>query len=330
MEVSITCPSKMNLTVAGGQPVGSPLFSYELKSSSGVIARSGFVWSVLPVLTNSNYTATWTLSLTAPSTVGTYSVQVFSLGAAVNYIYCKMLPLNSRTDGPKSDLVVSNGVSSTTSTASTTIALPAATTTTVPPAPMDPTLLERSDTTRPVAVVDGRPVDVSVVESPASLELSVGGVTAEVGGIGENENALALTDAGEIRLSTRDSLQVRLRGFMPGSNVDVWLYSRDGKNQSYLGSYAAGADGTLAAGVDVPENGPDGAADLLMSGRSADGKKVSVGVPLQIVRALSSSGTTVSIASGVLLFAGAFVIFLMMRRNREEEAGLLSLDQTRE
>ena len=98
-----------------GTPTGTPLFKFDIENSSGTSIGGGEVWKGTQVLSNNNYTVTWTREISAPNAEGTYSVLVYSAGAAADYIYCKM-QMNGRTNGPKTSLVVAAAVVPTTTT----------------------------------------------------------------------------------------------------------------------------------------------------------------------------------------------------------------------
>ena len=119
LETSVTCPNKMNNRYLYGTPSGTTLFKYEIKTSSGVVVGGGNVYTGSQVLSNNDYTVTYTLEVQAPRTEGTYTVQVYSAGAAADYIYCNLLQ-NRRHDGPRTSLSVSAAVSSTTTSTTTT------------------------------------------------------------------------------------------------------------------------------------------------------------------------------------------------------------------
>ena len=462
LEVSITCPNKMNNGLYLGDPTGTPLLRYEIKNSSGTSVLGGYAYKGKQVLSNDNFTVTWTQGVVAPTTNGDYTVQVYSTGAAADYIYCKILPMNSRTDGPKTSFSVGSVITttSTSTTISPSAALPVAgtrptevqawtvgangnnrvnpgeevtatiqlkcantmnsdaspwypemyfrlqrlaydeswpmgvpraatdqyeplvvgteskvmiysrkitvpstpgvytmtafvrgdarglatcnfrdgyqtnswkvnlsivataTTTTIPPLPVAPEVLQRVNASEPVALVDGKPAAIETVESPASLEVAVDGMVATVGGISESNNPLALTSTGEIRVSNKETVQVSLKGLLPKSQVDVWLYSRDGKEQAYLGSFETSENGQIFEDVKIPSGKLSGGADLLISGTSANGKRVTVGIPMQIVQVVVSNGTLTSITAGLLSAIGGIFVFIVLRRKREDGVAL--------
>jgi ELWxxDGT repeat protein len=124
LEVSVTCPNKMSNGFMYGTPTGTPLFKFDIENSSGTSVGGGEVWKGTQVLSNNNYTVTWTREISAPNAAGSYSVLVYSAGAAADYIYCKM-QMNGRTNGPKTSLTVA-AISTTTTTIAPNVVLPIA------------------------------------------------------------------------------------------------------------------------------------------------------------------------------------------------------------
>jgi hypothetical protein len=322
LEVSVTCPNKMSNGFMYGNPTGTPLFKFDIENSSGTSVGGGETWKGTQVLSNNNYTVTWTREIGAPTTEGSYSVLVYSAGAAADYIYCKM-QMNGRTDGPKTSLGVALATTTTSITSTTATTITTSTTTTIPPLPVTPEVLERKDPTQPIGLVDGKPVAIEVVESPTSLEVSAGGIVATVGGLSSGRNPLTLTADGEIRVTNNEKVQVVLTGLLPVSRVDVWLYSRDGRDQKYLGYFNTSGSGALSEDIQIPSGRMSGSADILITARNAKDEKVSVGIPMQIVQVVTSNGSTTSIAAGLLFAIGSIFIFFILRRDREEEEEIL-------
>ena len=344
LEVSVSCPNRMNNLFNTGTPTGTPLFKYEVVSTSTLrVLTSGDAWRGLQVLSNNGYTVTWTQSVSAPATVGTYTVQVYSVGAAADYLYCRILPMNTRHDGPRTSLTVRSAVSATSTVAPTTTTItttvapttttvapttttsstlsptttqapPSVTTTTVPPLPVPPDALERVDPSQPTAIVGGQPSVVDVVERPASLELTVGGVVATVGGVSGGNNPLALNDSGEVEVTTAESVRFTLEGFKPNSQVDLWLYSRDQAKQRFLGSFFADEVGAVSEDVDVRSADVTGSVDLVISGTNEEGESVSIGVPMQVVQIAKTNGFVFSLLAALLFAVGSFFTYKMLRR----------------
>ena len=330
----------MNNAYYVGTPSGTTLFRYEFKTASGVVVGGGNVFVGSQVLSNNNYTVTYTLDVQAPRAEGTYTLQVYGTGAAADYIYCNLLQ-NRRHDGPRASLSVAAAVSptttSTTSTSTTTTTtIPPITTTTVPrtttepvttttsstipPLPESPGALERENPTQPVALVGGVATTPAVVQSPSSLTVTVGGVEISVGAVTNSNNNVALTPAGEVPVSTDDNFSLEIDGLLPASTVDVWLYPHSGDDPRYLRSFTVSDVGAAAIEIDVPGDVASGAGDIVISGSNESGERVTVGVPVQITIAAKTGGFASSLLAGVLFAIGGFFIFMVLRRRDEKNA----------
>jgi ELWxxDGT repeat protein len=474
MEVSVTCPNKMNNVIYLGTPSGTPLFKYEIKTATGVNISGGNVYGGSQVLSNNNYTATWTREINAPATEGTYTLQVYGNGAAADYIYCNLL-INRRHNGPETSLTVGAISTTTTSTTTTTIApnvvlpvagsrpvevqawtvsangnnrmnpgeeipvvvqlkcantmktdgapwypdmyfrlqkltydeswamgipragtdtftimsvgsesnvmlysrtitapstpgvytmtayvkgdsrgvatckfrdgyqtnsskysfsvlaastttvatTPSSTTTTVPLPPIDPVLLDRPNTNQPVVIIGGVAATPSVVENPSSLSVSVGDVSVDINTSTENGNELGLTEDGRLRLVNGNQAGVSLGGFEPLSKVQLWVMQGTRSSQEYLGTYTTDGDGILEVSIDIPRGLGNGNADLVVSGKNADGSDVVIGIPVTLESTSSSSGLTYTLSTAILFAIGAMFIYLVLRRRRKTDEEFL-------
>ena len=321
-------------------PTGTTLFKYEIKTASGVIIGGGNVYVGSQVLSNNDYTVTYTLDVQAPRTTGTHTLQVYSTGAAVDYIYCGLL-INRRHEGPQTMLVVSAVVASTTTTSTTTTTVPPTTTTTtttvpptttstvpvttttsstIPPLPESPLSLNRETPSQPVVLVGGVVATPEVLQSPSSLTVTAGGVEVSVGAVTDSNNKVALTPDGVVAVSSNDKFALELYGFVPATRVDVWLYSKSGGDPRYLDSFTVTDVGAASLKIDLPGDVESGAGDIVISGKNKLGERVTVGVPVQITVVAKSSGFTSSLLTGSLFAIGGFFIFLVWRRREDETA----------
>jgi len=354
MEVSVTCPNKMANGYFYGTPTGTPLFKFEIKTSSGVNSGGGDVFKGTQSLSNSNYTVTYTLEIKAPTAEGLYTVQVYSSGAAADYIYCKM-QMNGRTNGPKTSLTVESVPSTTSSTSTTTSSTTtttstvkpittttiqssstsalaisttsstssttttSTTTTTIPPLPVEPAALNRADTSQPVVLIGGVIATPEIVQDPSSLTLFIGGVVVGVETDSSNGNNLALTVDGRLRLINGNVTNINLGGFKSSSDVQLWIIQESQIDQKYIGSYTTDEDGALVASIEIPSGLGSGNADLVLSGENADGSEVVVGLPVSLEMTSNFGGFTDSLLAGFLFAIGAVFIFLVLRKKRDAE-----------
>jgi hypothetical protein len=305
-----------------GKPTGTPLFKFAIENSSGTSFGGGDVWKGTQVLSNNNYTVTWTQDVVAPTVNGDYTVEAYSAGAAADFIYCKM-QMNGRTNGPKTSLVVAAAVvptTTTTTTTTTTVPVTTTTSTTIPPLPESPGSLNRETPSQPVVLVGGVATTPEVVQSPSSLTVSAGGVEVSLGSVTNSNNKIALTVDGVVPISSNDNLSLEIGGFVPATKVDVWLYSKSGNDPRYLRSFTVSNLGTTSLKIDLPDDVESGAGDVVISGTNKFGKRVTVAVPVQITAMTKSSGFTSSLLGGFLFAIGGFFIFLVLRRRDEETA----------
>jgi hypothetical protein len=208
-------------------------------------------------------------------------------------------------------------ISTTSSTSSTTTT--SASTTTIPPLPVEPGALNRADTTQPVVLIGGVISTPEIVQDPSSLTLFIGDVIIGVDTDSSNGNNMALTVDGRLRLKDGNSTNIKLGGFKPSSEVQLWIIQELRKTQKYLGSYMVDIQGGLDTSIEIPSGLGSGNADLVLSGKNVDGSDVVVGLPVLLEVTTSSGGFTESLFAGLLFAIGALFIFLVMRKKRDDE-----------
>ena len=169
-----------------------------------------------------------------------------------------------------------------------------------------------------MVLVDGVATTPEVVQSPSSLTVTVGGVEISVGAVTKSNNKVALTPDGVVPVSSDHKFSLEMNGFVPETRVDVWLYTKSGSSPRYLRSHTVSTDGVASLEIDVPDDVVSGAGDIVISGNNKFGKRVTVGVPVQITVVAKSSGFTSSILTASLFAIGGLFIFLAWRRKEDE------------
>ena len=61
----------------------------------------------------------------------------------------------------------------------------------------------------------------------------------------------------------------------------------------------------------------------MVSGTNASRKKVTFGIPLQIIQVVKSSGATTSVLAGQFFAVEGFLVLLVLRRRRDDEVEVL-------
>ena len=212
--------------------------------------------------------------------------------------------------------------STTVSPSSTRVSMPASTTT-VPPIPIQPEVLARVGLSQPVAILGGQPTAVEVVERPESLEVTVGGVVATIGGMSGARNPLALNSSSEVEVMTDESVQFTLKGFLQDSRVDLWVYAREQERQKFLGTFSTDNAGVLTENIQMRAAELTGALDLVISGTNVEGEKVSIGIPMRVVQGADSNGFVASLLAALLFAIGGFFMFIVMRRHEVQRESFI-------
>ena len=123
---------------------------------------------------------------------------------------------------------------------------------------------------------------------------------------GSTDGVVTLTRAREVEVSGQ--------GFLPGTFVDVWLFS----SPTYLGSVLVAADGTFKASLEVSNSIPVGEHTLQANGTSSDGSSRTLNLGVRVVDMtvdLPATGrrSTFPFVAVWFLFAG-LVAFATRRR----------------
>ena len=204
----------------------------------------------------------------------------------------------------------SSSTATTVATASTTTTLPsAAPTTTVQPAPSVPQISAGGAAVR----VDGADETPSVERINNQVVVSAGPISATVGSIAEDDSVVPLDDSGTVRLKEGDRIRVRVAGFLPGSEVEAWLFSSPSK----LGTALVADDGTVTATFIIPEKVPVGAHRLAIVARTADDKPAVLALGI-MVGEFDPEGVSTWVIATPIVLAVLLAIFIptTLRRRR--------------
>lgn len=202
--------------------------------------------------------------------------------------------------GPQSD-VLSREVSIDTSipiVVPRTLTQPAAPLVQLPPvalptqAPRTPTYingeLPRVTTSTPLIIVSGTPTSVEVTQLPSGgqqIDLPTG-TSIVLDAINQQSGRSNQPSAsGILQVFHGDMFTVEVSGLLPGSVVDVWLFS----TPKHLGSAVVGPDGVLSASFEIPSNIHIGDHTAQFDATDSDGKPLSVNTALQVAERATAS-----------------------------------------
>lgn len=164
-------------------------------------------------------------------------------------------------------------------------------------------------------IEDGRVVAVDVISTETGgllmtsddFTLGLEVTNGVVGSPGASSGVLTLTPSG--------GLNVRGSGFVPGSIVDVWLFS----TPTFVGTVVVGDDGTFSGTLVVPVQLAPGDHTLQANGVSSDGLTRSLNLGVEVVPnsfelPVTGGSSRAMDLSLWLLVAGTFALVLRRRR----------------
>lgn len=196
-------------------------------------------------------------------------------------------------------------------TSTTTTTIPPPTTSSVAPkAPVAPAVDAGA-----AAVRVGDSTEPATVErSDNKLVVTAGGLNAVIGGLNSDGTQMPLDDDGNLRLKSGDTVRIKLAGFQPKSEVEVWLFS----TPILLGSTTVGADGTMAGTFTVPAKAESGSHRVVITAKTTDGKPATLAIGINVGEWESGPSVTMWLIVGPLVLAvfGGLLLPATRRRRR--------------
>lgn len=137
------------------------------------------------------------------------------------------------------------------------------TTTTVAPKPQPvaPSLLN-TPSTGGAATIGGKVAKATTTRVNNQLVFTAGGFTVTLAGVRPDGSIIPLTSDGLLEVQRGDIFRLDATGFAPGSNVDIWMFSKP----VLLANIEVGANGLVRSTLKVPKSVSDGLHHLVMVG----------------------------------------------------------------
>jgi hypothetical protein len=160
----------------------------------------------------------------------------------------------------------------TTTTSTTTIA--------PKPQPVAPSIVN-TPSTGGAATIGGKVAKATTTRVNNQLVFTAGGFTVTLAGLNPDGSIIPLTSEGLLEVRRGDTFRLDATGFAPGSNVDIWMFSKP----LLLTNIEVGANGLVRSTLKVPKSVSDGLHHLVMVGvdkANAEAKfevGMNVGVP---------------------------------------------------
>lgn len=171
--------------------------------------------------------------------------------------------------------------------------------------------------------VDGVSTKVDVTRENNQLVVKSGSIQAVLSGLDVTGETRALDSDGNLRLNAGDVVQINLGGFMPDSDVEVWLFS----TPTRLGTAVVGSDGRVTGSFAIPEDLESGSHRIAVTAKLPDGKSATFTLGIAVGEiAKTSTLTRVLIAIPIAIAIGLGLILpnrLRRRRSYAEEPSII-------
>jgi hypothetical protein len=167
------------------------------------------------------------------------------------------------------------------------------------------------------ATIGGKIVKATTTRVNNQLVFNSGGFTVTLAGVKADGTIIPLSSDGLLEVQRGDTFRLDATGFAPGSNVDIWMFSKS----MLLANITVGADGLVKSSFVVPKSMTDGLHHLVMVGvdkAKAEAKfevGMNVGVP---AKQWWASRVLIVIPIAIAVFIGLWLPTTVRRRKRRQ------------
>jgi hypothetical protein len=167
------------------------------------------------------------------------------------------------------------------------------------------------------ATIGGKLAKATTTRVNNQLVFNAGGFTVTLAGVKADGTIIPLSSEGLLEVQRGDTFRLDVTGFAPGSNVDIWMFSKS----MLLANITVGADGLVKSSFVVPKSMTDGLHHLVMVGvdkAKAEAKfevGMNVGAP---TKQWWASRVLIVIPIAVAVFIGLWLPTTVRRRKRRQ------------
>ena len=167
------------------------------------------------------------------------------------------------------------------------------------------------------ATIGGKLAKATTTRVNNQLVFNAGGFTVTLAGVKADGTIIPLSSDGLLEVQRGDTFRLDATGFAPGSNVDIWMFSKS----MLMANITVGADGLVKSSFKVPKSMSDGLHHLVMVGidkAKAEAKfemGLNVGAP---VKQWWASRVLIVIPIAVAVFIGLWLPTTVRRRKRRQ------------
>jgi alpha-tubulin suppressor-like RCC1 family protein len=248
-----TVGTGISLNFTGGTGTGAVTYTVSSPGGAGCTITNGVL--------NATTAGKCTVTITRAGD-DTYAAQTttseFTFGEAV------IAPSMDTTTIPgvvvTTTTLLARAASKGTAAAVTTTTAP--TTTTVPANKLVAPTLVNTESAAGAATVAGRTAKAKTSRVNNQLVFTAGGFTVTLAGVNPDGSIIPLTEDGLLEVRRGDMFRLDAQGFAPGSEVDIWMFSKS----IHMAHVDVGPNGLVRSTLKVPKSVENGLHHLVMVG----------------------------------------------------------------
>lgn len=162
--------------------------------------------------------------------------------------------------------------------------------------------------------VGGKKQQPVVSRSENKVVITVGDLSAVVSSVDADGNTLALDAEGNVVLEPGARVAIKVAGFEPGTEVEIWMFSTPIR----IGSETVAEDGTLDTVVAIPDDIPTGAHRVAITTKAEgdDAVTFALGVTVREFTRESNIATWLIVVPILLAIGAALFMPPALRRRR--------------
>jgi hypothetical protein len=167
------------------------------------------------------------------------------------------------------------------------------------------------------ATIGGKVAKATTTRVNNQLVFNAGGFTVTLAGMKADGTVIPLSSDGLLEVQRGDTFRLDATGFAPGSNVDIWMFSKS----TLMANMTVGADGLVKSSFVVPKSMKDGLHHLVMVGvdRAKAEAKFEVGMNVGVpAKQWWASRVLLLVPLAIAVFIGLWLPTTVRRRKRRQ------------
>lgn len=174
-------------------------------------------------------------------------------------------------------------------------------------------------------MVGGKATAATLTRLNNKISIASAGINVTFSGISQDGETIPLDADGNMRVVGDDTVAVDGSGFLPNSDIEVWMFS----TPRLLTTVRSDSSGRITENIVLPAVLEEGNHRFVLNGQSASGDDAVVGLGLIVgyeAEGLSTTGKfLIALPIALAVLAGLIIPTAIRRRKEEDEAPMATV-----